>query len=168
MSQSAEVEKVFKVRLYREDLSFSAGHISIYGDAMEGQHGHNYQISVELEGLLGPDSLVVDFRAVKEILRSIARELNHRTLVPAQHPQLKIEQREKSTQMTSGGEHIELPTSNVVLLDVPNVTSEMLAFFFFEAVRKKLPEEDLKRLRRITVEVTESPGQSASFSGQLR
>ncbi len=159
--------KLFRVRLYREDLGFSAGHISTYGPEMEGQHGHNYQLSIEFEGLLDEDSLVIDFRTVKKILRSIAGELNHRTIVPALHPRLKIDRGEKSTRIQFGDERIEFPTSNLVFLDVPNVTSEMLAYYFYRSVRDRLPAEDRRRLRRVTVEIVESPGQSASYSGGL-
>ena len=53
-------QAIFKVRLFREDLNFSAGHISIYGGSIEGHHGHNYGISVEIEGPLNQDSLVIE------------------------------------------------------------------------------------------------------------
>ena len=72
-------QAIFKVRLFREDLNFSAGHISIYGGSIEGHHGHNYGISVEIEGPLNQDSLVIDFRAVKKVLKSIKAQMNHRT-----------------------------------------------------------------------------------------
>ena len=57
----------YAVRLFREDLNFSAAHISTYGDLMEGQHGHNYQLSIEIRGPLDEDGLVIDFRVVKEM-----------------------------------------------------------------------------------------------------
>lgn len=159
--------ELFRVRLYREDLNFSAGHISTYGDEMEGQHGHNYQLSVEFEGPLDEDCLVVDFRTVKKILRSIGGKLNHRTLVPSLNPRLKIEKGDKSTRIHFGEERIEFPTSNLVFLEVANVTSEMLAFYILRSIRDQLPEADRRRIRRIQVEVIESPGQSAVYSDTL-
>ncbi len=157
----------FAVRLYREDLSFSAAHISTYGDLMEGQHGHNYQLSIEIRGPLDEDCLVIDFRVVKEIVKSIKGTLNHRTLVPGRHPGLSIEHGEKSTRIRFGDEQLELPTRDVVLLDVENLTSEMLAFHIFESIRERLPAADIQRLDTLTVEVIESPGQSAGYSGAL-
>ncbi len=157
----------FAVRLFREDLNFSAGHVSTYGDLMEGQHGHNYQLSIEIRGPLNEDCLVVDFRVVKEILKSIKDTLNHRTLVPARHPRLSIERGEKSTRIGFAGEQLELPTRDVVLLDVENLTSEMLASHIFESIRDRLPAADVERLETLSVEVIESPGQSAIFSGAL-
>ena len=64
-------------------------------------------------------------------------------------------------------ERLELPTRDVVLLDVENVTSEMLAFHVFQSIRDRLPAADLERLDTLSVEVIESPGQSASYSGAL-
>ena len=165
--ESRNVKPGFAVRLYREDLNFSAAHISIYGDVMEGQHGHNYQLSIEIRGPLDADCLVIDFRVVKKIVKSIKSTLNHRTLVPGRHPGLSIEQGEKSTRICFGDEQLELPTRDVVLLDVENLTSEMLAFHIFESIRKRLPTADIERLHTLSVEVIESPGQSASYSARL-
>ncbi len=157
----------YAVRLYREDLNFSASHISTYGDLMEGQHGHNYQLSIEIRGPLDEDGLVIDFRVVKQILKSIKDTLNHRTLVPGRHSRLSIECSEKSTRIRFADEKLELPTRDVVLLGVANVTSELLAFHVFESIRDRLPAADLERLDTLSVEVIESPGQSASYSGAL-
>lgn len=165
MEDSAVEGKLFRVRLYREDLNFSAGHISTYGEEMEGQHGHNYQLSIEFEGYLGEDALVIDFRTVKRILRSITRSLNHKTLVPSRNRRLRIERGGRSTKIHFGEERIEFPTNSLVFLDVSNVTSEMLAHHLFLQLCRLLPESDRSRLRTIRVEVVESPGQSASYEG---
>ncbi len=157
----------YAVRLFREDLNFSAGHISTYGDLMEGQHGHNYQLSIEIRGPLDEDCLVIDFRVVKEILKSIKDALNHRTLVPGRHPRLSVRCGGKSTRIRFAGEQLELPTRDVVLLDVENLTSEMLAFHIFKSIRDRLPAADVERLDTLSVEVIESPGQSATYSGAL-
>ena len=157
----------YAVRLFREDLNFSAGHISTYGDLMEGQHGHNYQLSIEIRGPLDEDCLVIDFRVVKEILKSIKDALNHRTLVPGRHPRLSVKCGGKSTRIRFAGEQLELPTRDVVLLDVENLTSEMLAFHIFKSIRDRLPAADVERLDTLSVEVIESPGQSATYSGAL-
>ncbi len=158
---------LFKVRLYREDLNFSAGHVSIYGDEMEGQHGHNYQLSIEFEGTAGQEGLVIDFRTVKQILRRIIDQLNHHTLVPTLHPRLNIERREQATRISFGEQHLEFPTDHLVFLELPNLTSEMLAWYVFQSLTRQLPPEELARLHSIRVEVVESPGQSASYEGKI-
>lgn len=160
-------KKSFKVRLYREDLNFSAGHISTYGDEVEGQHGHNYQLSIELEGTVDRDCLVIDFRTVKAILRSIIKRLNHKTLVPTLHPRLQIDRRRDFTRITLGDQHLEFPTDNLAFLELPNMTSEMLAYYITSSILDQLPAEDSERLCSIKVEVIESPGQSASYQAEV-
>ncbi len=167
MEETAVGGRLFRVRLYREDLNFSAGHISTYGGEMEGQHGHNYQLSIEFEGYLGEDALVIDFRTVKAILRTITGELNHKTIVPSRNPDLRIERNEKATRIHVGDQRMEFPTHSLVFLDVSNITSEMLAYHFFRELHRQLSDSDRERLRRITVEIIESPGQSATFSGEV-
>ncbi len=157
----------YSVRLYREDLNFSAGHISTYGNLMEGQHGHNYQLSVEFRGPLNEDSLVIDFRVVKTILKMIKDTLNHRILVPLRNPHLTIQSGEKSTRIQFGDERLELLTRDVVLLDVANVTSELLARHIFESIQLHLGDGDVERLEALSVEVIESPGQLARYEGNL-
>ena len=157
----------YSVRIYREDLNFSSAHISTYGDLLEGQHGHNYQLSVEFRGPLNEDSLVVDFRHIKSILKKIKETLNHRTLVPVQNPHLKVQHIAKSTRIRFKEERIELPTRDVVLLEVENITSEILSFYIFDVIIQKLADEDRKRLETLSVEVIESPGQSGCYVGPL-
>lgn len=157
----------YSVRLYREDLNFSAAHISTYGNQMEGQHGHNYQLSVEFRGPLNEDSLVIDFRVVKTVLKAIKDNLNHRILVPLRNPHLTIQSGEKLTGIQFGEERIELLTRDVVLLDVANVTSEMLAHYIFESIQLGLGDRDLERLEALSVEVIESPGQLGRYEGTL-
>ena len=147
----------YSVRLYREDLNFSAGHISTYGNLMEGQHGHNYQLSVEFRGPLNEDSLVIDFRVVKTILKMIKDTLNHRILVPLRNPHLTIQSGEKSTRIQFGDERLELLTRDVVLL----------ARHIFESIQLHLGDGDVERLEALSVEVIESPGQLARYEGNL-
>ncbi len=157
----------FTVRLYREDLNFSAGHISTYGDEVEGQHGHNYRLSVEFEGVLDEDCLVVDFRTVKSIVRTLIQRFNHRTLVPALHPRLEIERQGSSTRLQIGRRSLEFPSDDLVFLEVANLTSEMLAWYVCDEIRRQLPEAELQRLHSIRVEIIESPGQSAAYRALL-
>ena len=163
MSTPKSHDELFRVRLYREDLNFSAGHISTYGEEVEGQHGHNYQLSITFEGPLNGDALVIDFRTVKGILRGLLKRLNHRTLVPVLNPRLKLEKGRRSTRIRIGEDWLEFPNSNLVFLDLPNITAEMLAMHFHRKIWQELPETERIRLNRIVVEVIESPGQSAIF-----
>jgi 6-pyruvoyltetrahydropterin/6-carboxytetrahydropterin synthase len=78
----------FKVAITKEDLVFAAAHfITFAGHRCEKLHGHNYRASLFVEGGLEADSwFVVDFSAVKRVMRALTAELDHRVLLPATTP----------------------------------------------------------------------------------
>ena len=72
-------------------LVFSAAHfITFAGNICERLHGHNYKVAAEVHGPLDENHYVVDFIAVRDALRGIVEELDHHTLLPTVHPQIKI------------------------------------------------------------------------------
>lgn len=158
----------FNVRIFREDFSFSAGHISIYQDDVESFHGHDYHVAVEIEGDLTEDFILIDFKQIKNILKPICKGLNHHVLVPTFNSKLKIFQNGKSTKVEFKDKHIELPTSDVKCLELPNICCEMLAYHIFIEIKNKLKSADNNtQINKILVEVSESAGQSASFEAEL-
>ncbi len=66
---------VRKIRVYRT-LEVSSAH-SVLGEPL---HGHNYKIVLGIEGPLGEDGLVLDFRLLRDILREATSQLDHRYL----------------------------------------------------------------------------------------
>ena len=74
----------FKVFVTKDYLKFSAAHFIAYKGFRENLHGHNYRVSVEVEGRLGGDGYVVDFGVVKKIARELCGRLDERVLIPAE------------------------------------------------------------------------------------
>src|SRR5438477_4425164 len=82
----------FKVRVTKDHLVFSAGHfISYEGDKCERLHGHNYRSAVEVEGELDVNHYVFDFIALKNHLRAIVNELDHRMMLPTRNALIQVE-----------------------------------------------------------------------------
>ncbi len=52
---------MYKVKVEKGNLSFSAAHFITFGGKCERLHGHNYAVSVILEGNLTEDRYVFDF-----------------------------------------------------------------------------------------------------------
>jgi 6-pyruvoyltetrahydropterin/6-carboxytetrahydropterin synthase len=157
----------YKLRIFREDFGFSAGHILVCQDHIEASHGHSYQVSIEIEGRLNEDFMLVDFRMIKEYLSTICRNLNNRTLAPILNPRIGISQNGQFTKIAFNGKHIELPTDDVLCLQLPNLSSEMIAYYIFKEMHEKLGLIKNEGIKRITIDVIESPGQSASFVGEM-
>ena len=58
----------FKVIVSKSNLQFAASHFITFGGKCELLHGHNYSLSLEIEGDLTSDGFVFDFVALKESL----------------------------------------------------------------------------------------------------
>ncbi len=157
----------FKVAITKEDLVFAAAHfITFAGHRCEKLHGHNYRASLVVEGGLESDSwFVVDFSAVKKLMRSLTAELDHRVLLPRDNPKLTIAEENGSVRVAFDGQpRYVFPAGDCVILPIPNTTVEMLSQYLAGRVRAELGPLHLKA---IEVEVEENFGQSASYRETL-
>ena len=155
----------FKVAITKEDLVFAAAHfITFAGHRCEKLHGHNYRASLFVEGGLEAESwFVVDFSAVKKIMRALTAELDHRVLLPRDNPKLAISEKNGSVQVAFAGEpRYVFPAGDCMILPIPNTTVEMLAQYLARRVRAELGRGAV-HLKTIEVEVEENFGQSASY-----
>jgi 6-pyruvoyltetrahydropterin/6-carboxytetrahydropterin synthase len=162
-----ETRGQFSVAITKEDLVFAAAHfITFAGHRCEKLHGHNYRVSLFVEGGLEPESwFVVDFSAVKQIMRRLTAELDHRVLLPRDNPKLAISERNGTVHVAFAGEpRYVFPAGDCVILPIPNTTVEMLAQYLAGRVRAEL---GTVHLRTIEVEVEENFGQSASYRETL-
>lgn len=122
------MSETFHIRLAKEQFVFSAAHFITYnGDVCEALHGHNYRVAVELHGPLDENHYVVDFIAARDTLLEITRELDHRVLLPTDHPLIKVTS--EGSEVTAQFEERRwvFPASDCVLLPVANTTAELLA-----------------------------------------
>jgi len=157
----------FTVSITKEDLVFAAAHfITFAGHRCEKLHGHNYRASLLVEGGLEQDSwFVVDFSAVKKVMRALTAELDHRVLLPRDNPKLAIAEKNGSVHVAFEGQpRYVFPAGDCVILPIPNTTVEMLAQYLAGRVRNELRATHLKTLE---VEVEENFGQSASYRETL-
>ncbi len=157
----------FKVAITKEDLVFAAAHfITFAGHRCETLHGHNYRASIFIEGGLEPDSwFVVDFAAVKKLMRGLTAELDHKVLLPRDNPKLKIAEDNGSVRVAFDGQpRYVFPSRDCVILPIPNTTVEMLSQYLAGRVRAELGSVHLKT---IEIEVEENFGQSASYRETL-
>lgn len=123
----------FAVRLHKEAFTFCAGHFITYaGDVCEPLHGHNYRVTVEVEGPLDENAYVLDFIALRDAAAAVTRSLDHRMLLPTGHPTIRVSEGTGPL----GGAEVEavyrdrrwvFPRADCVLLPVDNTTAERLA-----------------------------------------
>jgi 6-pyruvoyltetrahydropterin/6-carboxytetrahydropterin synthase len=153
------VEKTMPYSVYVNDpkARFSAAHFLVDHNKCSRIHGHNYTVRVQLIGKLNSQNFVVDFFELKEKLRTIADELDHAILLPAQSKQMKILEKGEQLIVDIGSKHYEFPKSDTRLLPIVATTAELLAQYFHSLLKISYPN------LKLTVEVSESEGATAQY-----
>src|SRR5262245_54609402 len=106
----------FKVHVTKDYLKFNAAHFIAYKGFREALHGHNYRVSVDVEGTLGAQGYVLDFGVVKEVTRRVCKRLDEKVLIPVHSDCLAIRQEGKQLIVTYEHEEFRFPQSDVLLL----------------------------------------------------
>jgi 6-pyruvoyltetrahydropterin/6-carboxytetrahydropterin synthase len=148
------------LELVRGDIGFSAAHFSIHQGHSERLHGHNYLVRLWVRGTVGREGTVVDFSALKSVLRALCAELDERMLVPTRSPRIQVEETADGVVLTEGSRRFLIPRGDAVLLPLVNTTCECLAAHLLGAVRERLGSSDY----RLQLLVEETPGQGARVS----
>jgi len=152
----------YRVQVFKDYLKFSAAHFIAYKGFREPLHGHNYQVSVRVDGGLGADGYVLDFGLVKQAVKRVCDLLDERVLIPADSDCLTIEARGSQLSVTyEDGATFSFPQSDVVLLPIVHTSAEELARYLLAQLRAELPDLERRGVRAIEVGVAEAPGQVA-------
>jgi len=151
----------YRVRVTKDYLVFSAAHfITFNGNVCERLHGHNYRVSAEVHGPLDENYYVVDFILLRDTLKEIVDTLDHRVLLPTQHAQILVVERDGEVEATFEDRRWVFPRGDCVLLPVPNTTAEQLARYFAYELRHLLTDSSPTSLfPRLVVSVDENEGQ---------
>jgi len=151
----------FKVHVEKDYLKFNAAHFMAYPGFREALHGHNYRVSVEVEGEVGPQGYVLDFGVVKDVARRVCKRFDEKVLLPANSDCLRVR--------TDGGQvvvHYEtdefrFPLADVVMVPIIHSSAEELARHLAGEIRRELRELGIDHLHSIQIGVEETPGQAA-------
>ncbi|ASJ11103.1 6-carboxy-5,6,7,8-tetrahydropterin synthase [Thermococcus sp. P6] len=120
-------------------------------------HGHTYNVDVEVWGELNENGMIFDFNH----LSGLVKLLDHRILVSREWVAGK--DREKLV-IERNGKRLELPGSEAVVLDKPNVTAEYIAEWFAERIAEKAGDN----VGRIRVRIWEDPRSYAEITLERR
>jgi 6-pyruvoyltetrahydropterin/6-carboxytetrahydropterin synthase len=160
----------YRISVEKDYLVFASAHfITFAGHRCETLHGHNYRVSVVVEGALDPESwYVFDFVALKRIMRKLCDDIDHKVLLATENPHLEIaEQGDSVTVAYDTKPRYVFPKRDCALLPVPNTTVEMLAEYLTGQLRAALAQEGASAITAIEMEVEENFGQSATFRLRL-
>lgn len=150
----------FSVRLHKEQLVFSAAHfITFAGNICERLHGHNWGVAAEVTGPLDENHYVVDFIALRDTLLKLIGELDHRMLLPTEHPRIRVVEQGAEIEARFEDRRWVFPKDDCVLLPLANTTAELLAQYLGRRLLKTLAADHHFRPTRLVLEIDENHGQ---------
>ncbi len=139
-------------------ISFSACHFIPGHDKCSRLHGHNYAIHTKVHGTKDKRGMLLDFIVIKNALRSVAEELDHRVLIPGDSTEMDIAIGD-DMKVTVGKKQYVFPMDDVVVMDIAQASAEELAGFVLKRLLSMLtiPEN----VDAIEVGLDEGKGQGA-------
>ncbi|HET8564780.1 MAG TPA: 6-carboxytetrahydropterin synthase [Candidatus Binatia bacterium] len=159
----------FSIEVGKDYFNFASAHFLIFASGeREALHGHNYQVSVSIEGELDRAGVILDFITFKPLVKRVCDDLDHRTLIQTQSPLIKVRRRPKDVEIRYKKQRLLLPRGDVVLLPLVNTSTELLADYIADQIRRKVRLRfPATNLRFMEVTVEESRGQKGLYRGEF-
>lgn len=154
------MSETYFVRITKDYLVFSAGHfITFDGNVCERLHGHNYQVEAEVHGPLDENLYVIDFIALRDELKAIVDAMDHRMLLPTEHPTIRVETVDQEVTARFEERRWVFPRADCLLLPVANTTTELLARYIGLQLLDRLAKRHIQAPPTIRISVDENNGQ---------
>lgn len=155
-------EASFRVRVTKDHLVFSAAHFITYnGNICERLHGHNWRVAAEIEGPLDENRYVFDFIALRDRLQEIVNRLDHRMLLPLNHPAITVTANSTEVEARFGDRRWIFPAEDCLILPIRNTTAEELAAWIACELKIAVFDQTSHQLTSLQIEVEENFGQWA-------
>lgn len=161
--------RTFNIQVAKDYFNFASAHFLIFANGRrEALHGHNYQVSVSVEGELDRAGVILDFITFKPLVKKVCDALDHRTLIQKSSPDLKVHENGDAVEILYKNQRILLPKRDVILLPLVNTSTELLAEHIAGEIRRRVRQKfRAARLRFMEVAVEESRGQRGLFRGEF-
>ncbi|GGM65813.1 6-carboxy-5,6,7,8-tetrahydropterin synthase [Thermogymnomonas acidicola] len=147
-----------EVNGWEANLRFSAAHFIPGLGKCSRLHGHDYAVSLRIEGETR-ESILMDFIPLKAAVREALEEVDHRILIPTRCPRADVRKEGTSIRVQWEGKSMTVPSSDAVLCDVTDTSSEELSGFILKKVMEKVKFPD--NISRVSLCLYEGPGQGA-------
>jgi len=147
---------------WKTNIRFSSAHIIPEYEKCGRLHGHTYAIHAKIYGKPDNKGIIVDFSVLKNVLKTIINELDHKILIPEKSSVTKIEKTDEKITIDSLGKHYVFPLNDCVLLPINSTSAENLSQYILDRVIKEIPPS--KQIESIEIGVDEGYGQGARIS----
>lgn len=146
---------------WKGGIRFSACHMLLRHEKCSRLHGHSYAIHLKVFGELDENHMLADFGNMKDILRNLAKELDHRIIIPTMNPDIKIDENKNSETLTVNmlEKIYTFPVGDTIRLPIPTTTVEELSKY---VLTRFIAETELPGgVNQVSIGVDEGWGQGA-------
>jgi 6-pyruvoyltetrahydropterin/6-carboxytetrahydropterin synthase len=147
---------------WRSNIRFSSAHIIPEYEKCGRLHGHTYAVHIKVSGIPDKKGIILDFSILKETLREIVSELDHRILIPEKNNSVNIIKEKNSVKVSTFGKEYILPINDCVFLPIDSTSAENLADFILKKILNKITLPD--NVEYIEIGVDEGYGQGAKVT----
>ena len=160
------MKTAFSIRVYKQYFNFASSHFMLFKDGTrEPLHGHNYRVQVRGNAPELDDDMVFDFLNIKPIVRKICDSLDHKLLIPKDHPKIIVEDKDKNYNIITPDESVfSIPKTDVLLMPIENTSAERIAAYLASEIKKAVYDQYKFEFNELEIEVEETPGQSAVYT----
>lgn len=151
----------------RNASHFCASHALVLDEYVEGLHGHNYRVEVEITGNVTDEGILIDFIFLEELIKQLLSDWDHYTLFPSHNPRIEIltSELDLNLQISYTDRVYSIPRAEVKLLPCVNVTTETLARLLSEKLAETLQNHpSWEQIYSITVTIWETQYYMASYT----
>ena len=142
---------------WRLNLTFDAAHFIADYSKCSRLHGHEYAVSMVIKGE-AKNGIIVDFVAVKNEIRKIIEELDHRVIIPTKG-EIEVKEEENEVEVRHKNKRFVFPKEDCALLPIQSSSAENLASYILKRFLAsfQLPSN----IEEIGIGVDEGYGQGA-------
>jgi len=147
---------------WKSNIRFSSAHIIPEYEKCGRLHGHTYAVHVKISGKPDEKGIILDFSILKENLKQIVKELDHRILIPKKSKTFSVKKEKDNVKISFLNKTYFFPLNDCIFLPIKSTSAENLASYI---LHKFLEEAALqKNIKSIEIGVDEGFGQGARIS----
>jgi len=144
---------------WKANIRFSSAHVIPEYEKCGRLHGHTYAVHVKAYGKTDEKGIIIDFALLKDGLRNIIKDLDHKILIPEKSNILTIIKNNENIKIKSLNKKYVFPKCDCILLPIKSTSAETLANYILKRVIKNIQYS--KQLESIEIGVDEGFGQGA-------
>jgi 6-pyruvoyltetrahydropterin/6-carboxytetrahydropterin synthase len=120
-----------------------------------------------MEGELDRAGVVLDFITFKPLVKQVCDALDHRTLIQTSSSAIQVRKNAQEVEILYKKQKLLLPRGDVILLPIPNTSTELLAEYIAGQIKRKVRHNFPAAIRYMEVAVDEARGQRGIFRDEF-